>query len=112
GELQVRTGHLIVGMLKTPGLKNVLLGLSKEFAKLKPEDLAENFAKITAASPENAMSAQDGSGMPAAAPGEASGAMPPAQMGKQEALKRFSVDLTEQARSGKMDPIIGRDDEI
>ena len=112
GELQVRTGHLIVGMLKTPGLKNVLLGLSKEFAKLKPEDLAENFAKITAASPENAMSAQDGSGMPAAAPGEASGAMPPAQMGKQEALKRFSVDLTEMARSGKMDPIIGRDDEI
>jgi len=115
GEMQVRTGHLIVGMLKTPGLKNVLLGLSKEFAKIKPDDLAENFAKITASSPESAMSAQDGTGAPTgggAAPGEASGAMPPAQMGKQEALKRFSVDLTEMARSGKMDPIIGRDDEI
>jgi type VI secretion system protein VasG len=33
-------------------------------------------------------------------------------MGKQEALKRFTTDLTEQARSGKMDPIVGRDDEI
>jgi type VI secretion system protein VasG len=33
-------------------------------------------------------------------------------MGKQEALKKFTVDLTEQARSGKMDPIVGRDDEI
>ncbi len=33
-------------------------------------------------------------------------------MGKQEALKRFTVDLTEQARSGKMDPIVGRDEEI
>ena len=33
-------------------------------------------------------------------------------MGKQEALKRFTTDLTEQARGGKMDPIVGRDDEI
>ena len=38
--------------------------------------------------------------------------MPPAQMGKQEALKRFTVDLTEQARTGKLDPIVGRDEEI
>ena len=51
-------------------------------------------------------------GFQAAAPGEASGAIAPAQMGKQEALKKFTVDLTEQARSGKMDPIVGRDDEI
>ena len=47
-----------------------------------------------------------------AAPGEASGAIAPAAMGKQEALKKFTVDLTEQARSGKMDPIVGRDDEM
>src|SRR5215216_2694846 len=33
-------------------------------------------------------------------------------MGKQEALKQFTTDLTEQARGGKMDPIVGRDDEI
>ena len=33
-------------------------------------------------------------------------------MGKQEALKRFTVDLTEQARGGKIDPVVGRDDEI
>src|SRR5579863_6287052 len=38
--------------------------------------------------------------------------MPPAQMGKEEALKKFTVDLTEQARSGKLDPIVGRDEEI
>ncbi|HLO85117.1 MAG TPA: Clp protease N-terminal domain-containing protein, partial [Nostocaceae cyanobacterium] len=29
-----------------------------------------------------------------------------------EALKRFGRDLTEQARSGKLDPVIGRDEEI
>ncbi len=62
-----------------------------------------------AGSPEEFLSAADGS---AAQPGEASGAIPPAQLGKQEALKRFTTDITEQARSGKMDPIVGRDEEI
>jgi type VI secretion system protein VasG len=33
-------------------------------------------------------------------------------MGKQEALKRYTVDLTERARSGEIDPVAGRDDEI
>ncbi len=51
-------------------------------------------------------------GPAAGAPGEASNAMAPAQMGKQEALKQFSVDLTEKARNGELDPIVGRDAEI
>src|SRR5947208_12553536 len=59
------------------------------------------------------MRASDGSGLSAdAAPGESSGAIPPAEMGKQEALRRFTVDLTEKARKGEVDPIIGRDEEI
>ncbi len=29
-----------------------------------------------------------------------------------EALKKYTVDLTEKAREGKLDPVIGRDDEI
>ena len=37
--------------------------------------------------------------------------MPPA-MGKGEALAQFTVDMTEEARSGGMDPIVGRDDEV
>src|SRR5207248_4186365 len=45
-------------------------------------------------------------------PGEDSGAIAPAQMGKQEALAKFSVDLTERARKGEIDPIVGRDEEI
>ena len=47
-----------------------------------------------------------------AAPGEASEAMAPAQMGKQEALKRFATNLTERARNGQLDPVSGRDEEI
>src|SRR6266404_7201826 len=32
--------------------------------------------------------------------------------GAREALKKYTIDLTERARSGKLDPVIGRDDEI
>lgn len=110
GESQVRTGYLVVGILKTPSLRNALLSISREFEKLKVDTLTERFDEVVGTSPENALTATDG--FNAGAPGEASGAMAPAAMGKQEALKRFTVDLTEQARSGKLDPIVGRDDEI
>ena len=117
GDSQVRTGHLVVGMLKTSALRNVLAAISREFDKVKVDVLSERFDAVVAASPESGMRASDGSGGGAAlsggaAPGEASGAMAPAQMGKQEALKKFSVDLTEKARKGEIDPIVGRDDEI
>jgi type VI secretion system protein VasG len=113
GDSQVRTGHLILGMMKTSTLRNALLAISREFAKIKPEQLGEDFERIVAGSPEDAMRASDGSTLAGgAAPGEASAAMAPAQMGKQEALKRFSVDLTEKARKGEIDPIVGRDEEI
>lgn len=113
GETQIRTGHLVVAFLKTDSLRNVFLGLSREFAKIKAEQLTDEFAKIVAGSAEDVMRATDGSGLSAgAAPGETSGAMAPAEMGKQEALKRFTTDLTEKVRKGEIDPIIGRDEEI
>lgn len=111
GESQVRTGYLVLGILKTPSLRHALLGLSGEFDKIKAEALSERFDEYVGDSPENALSASDGFNA-GAVPGEASGAMAPSAMGKQEALKRFTVDLTEQARSGKLDPIVGRDEEI
>src|SRR6266478_2415514 len=112
GEFQVRTGHLIVGFLSSE-LKHKFLAISREFSKFKLEELTDNFAKLTAGSPEDGLQASDGSGMSAgAAPGESSGAMAPAAMGKQEALAKFSVDLTEKARKGEIDPIVGRDEEI
>lgn len=113
GESQVRTGHLLVGILKTRGLTHELLGISKEFSKVGIDVLTGQFAKIVSASPEEKMTANDGfQAGGGAAPGEASGAIPPAAMGKQEALKRFAVDLTERARKGEIDPIVGRDEEI
>ncbi len=113
GEAQVRTGHLVVGILKTRGLSHALIGMSKEFSKINADELARDFAKITGGSVEERLAAADGSKVGGgAAPGEASGAMKPAAMGKEEALQQFSVDLTEQARKGEIDPIIGRDEEI
>ncbi len=108
-ESQVRTGHLIVGALKTPSLRNALFAISRGFEHIRGDTLTGGFTKILSGSPEEMLGASDGSG---AAPGEASGAIAPAEMGKQEALKRFTTDLTEQARGGKMDPIVGRDEEI
>ena len=108
GESQVRTGHLIVGILKTKTLTNELLGISKEFSKIKLDTLTDRYDEIVAGSSEEGLSTTDGS----AVPGEASGAMAPSQMGKQEALAKYTIDLTEEARKGKIDPIVGRDEEI
>ena len=112
-ESQVRTGHLVVGLLKTPSLRHSLIGISKEFEKVKADTLTDRFSEVVGGSPEEVLHATDGFQVGGgAAPGEASGAMAPAQMGKQEALRRFSVDLTEKARKGEIDPIVGRDEEI
>ena len=112
GESAVRTGHLALGMLKTRELRGVLTSISGEFNKIKPDDLADGFHSILSGSPEAGQASADGSRLGAAGtPGEASGAMAPAEMGKEEAIKRFCKDLTEQARSGAIDPIVGRDQE-
>jgi type VI secretion system protein VasG len=108
---QVRSAYLMVGMLKTTSLRNILYGISKEFQKISQESLVEQLSKIVQASPETAMRANDNSNL-GGVPGEMSQAMAPAQMGKQEALARYTVDLTERARKGEIDPITGRDEEI
>ncbi|MEW8321014.1 MAG: type VI secretion system ATPase TssH [Candidatus Thiodiazotropha taylori] len=113
GDSQVRTGYLMIGILKTNSLHNALLRISDQFKKLNIETLTDRFNEVVEGSPEEAMRSNDGFQVGGgAAPGEASDAMAPAQMGKQQALQQFSVDLTERARNGEIDPIVGRDDEI
>ena len=113
GDSSVRSGYVLLGMLKTSFLRNALFAISRQFEKVKPDDLSDTLSKIVAGSPEDGQGASDGSSSGAGgSPGEASGAIAPAAMGKQEALKKFTTDLTEQARGDKMDPIVGRDDEI
>jgi type VI secretion system protein VasG len=106
-DTRVRTGHMILGMLKTRSLKSVLLGISPEFGKISEEQLGDQFDALTTDSPETGSSAQG-----ASAPGTENSAMAPPAMGKGEALAQFTVDMTEEARGGDMDPIVGRDDEV
>ncbi len=109
GETQIRTGHVLVAALKSLELKRALTGISKEFGKIPVEELAAGHAKIWKDSEEENLRPMDGSGLRAAGtPGaeQAEGAK------GTTALDRFSQDLTEKARSGTMDPILGRDDEI
>src|SRR5437762_5065985 len=40
GDVQLRTGYLIVGMLKTPSLRNALIAISRQFERLKVDTLS------------------------------------------------------------------------
>lgn len=109
----VRTGYLILGILQERNLRNVLYAISDEFKKIRVEDLADGFDGIVDGSAEDTMAASDGFGGKGTGNiGEASGATAPAAMGKGEALAQYCTDLTQQAKDGKIDPIVGRDEEI
>jgi type VI secretion system protein VasG len=105
GQPRVRIGHAIVGIVKTQNLRNVLVAVSREFLKVNPDELTDKLTTILAGSPEE-------KGASAAPPLDSAEAIAPAAMGKQEALAKFSVDLTERARKKELDPIVGREDEI
>jgi type VI secretion system protein VasG len=106
GAGKVRSAHLVFGMLKTPTLRNALFNISPEFRKVQVDVLGEELDQLTAASSEAAQAA--------AAPAEADyGAGAPAgSAAGGEALAKFSIDLTEKARKGEIDRIVGRDAEI
>lgn len=106
---QVRSGYLLIGILKTRSLRNELLSISKQFDAIKTDTLVDDFDKITSGSPEDKMTATDGSDLSSSSSQAREGGGP---MGKGEALAKFTVDLTDQARSGDLDPIVGRDEEI
>ncbi len=112
GDSQVRVGYLLVGILKTRGLRYELEGISKEFNKINIDILTGQFSQILGNSPEEGMAATDGSQLGEPASVAAEGEMAPAPLGKQEALRKFSQDLTDKAQKGEIDPIVARDDEI
>ena len=109
GETQIRTGHLLVGILKSVELRRALIGVSQEFAKLPVEDVAAGQGAIWAGSDEGNLRPMDGSGV-AAAGTEGATAAPGAK--GTTALDRFAQDLTAKAKAGQMDPVLGREDEV
>ncbi len=109
GETQIRTGHLLVAMLKSVELRRALIGVSQEFAKIPVDEVAASHQSLWAESDERNLRPTDGSGI-AAADAEGTTAAPGAK--GTTALDRFSQDLTAKAKAGGMDPILGRDDEV
>jgi len=106
---QIRSGYLLIGILKSRPLRSELLGISKHFDDIKIDTLVDGFDKITGGSPEDKMAASDGSDLSSP---QGQGNQGGGPMGKGEALAKYTVDLTDQARSGELDPIVGRDEEI
>ena len=73
GETQIRTGHLLVGILKSVELRRALIGVSQEFAKLPADEVAAGHGAIWAGSDEGNLRPMDGSGVAAAGTESASG---------------------------------------
>jgi type VI secretion system protein VasG len=111
GDRCIRGAWLIAALLQTPELRRTLLGISAAFQRIPVDGLVEAATGIVAGSPEDGEGPHDGSGLPSAVPGETSGAFPGSPDGK-SALARYCTDLTERARAGQIDPVIGRVHEI
>ncbi len=105
GETQIRTGHLLVALLNDASLRREIESYSPVFEELFADQIGKEARSLWAGSEEEDMRPMDGSGLVAAGTGR-DGA------GPSTALGRFSVDMTAQAAEGKMDPVVGRDDEI
>ncbi len=108
GETQIRSGHLLASAYKSRELRRAFQQLSKLFADIDIDQLMAESSRIWSNSDEDNLRPMDGSGL--AAP-SATGGDGDAQRGT-TALDRFSVDLTANAATGEMDPIVGRDEEI
>jgi type VI secretion system protein VasG len=104
GAQSVRSGHTILALASVDELSRIIRDVSKEFQKIDPESLRKDFATIVSSSEEEAEM------QTAAAEAPADGK--PVGSGKTPFLDQYTVNLTENARKGKIDPVLGRDFEI
>lgn len=104
---QVRTGFTILALATNDELIRLMRDISREFQKIQADALRKDFVAIVGNSSEEA---QASIAAAAAAPGAPSvGARPG---GKTPNLDQFTINLTEKAKTGKLDPVLGRDLEI
>ncbi|HEV2864850.1 MAG TPA: type VI secretion system ATPase TssH [Pyrinomonadaceae bacterium] len=107
GAPKVRSGHLLLALLTADDLAPLAHDISKEFGRVSVESLRENLRDLTAGTSE------DKGSPPAAGTPPAAGAAPaPAPGGKTPFLNQYTIDLTERARAGAIDQVLGRDFEI
>ncbi|CUI71092.1 type VI secretion system ATPase TssH [Achromobacter xylosoxidans] len=104
---RIRSGHLLLALLTEPDLAALARRGSRLFESFRLEELKHDFAALTAGSEEAGQSVALGDD---AVQGEA--ATPAAALSKTPALDQYTTNLTERAREGRIDPVIGRDAEI
>ena len=105
GISKVRSGMALLALLTNEELSRIARDFSKELQKIQPDGLRKDFLQITAASQESGPAA-------AAEPAVAEGTPRAAGSGKTPNLDQYTVNLTENARTGKIDPVLARDFEI
>ncbi len=107
---RIRSGHLLLALLTEPDLAQLARRGSRLFESFRLDELKHDFAALTAGSEEAGQAVSLGDG----APGDAAQdrAAPAAALSKTPALDQYTANLTERAREGKIDPVIGRDAEI
>ncbi|RYE96615.1 MAG: AAA family ATPase, partial [Oxalobacteraceae bacterium] len=113
GTQQVRSGTVVLAMLEVDALRGVLLETAPVLLQIPRQTLKNELAVLLSASSEDGGAA---AGAPAmapvpSAPARANG-VHQAAPGKTPALDQYTVDLTAQARAGRIDPVRGRDPEI
>ncbi|MER9774884.1 type VI secretion system ATPase TssH [Mesorhizobium sp. M0220] len=101
GVEEVRSAYVLLACLKTPVLEGLLSKISGEFDKIDADAVVARFADVTEGSLEAGAS-------PAVTAAEAPRRIP----GGDSALAKYATDLTQRARDGKIDPVVGRDPEI
>ena len=111
-DYKIRGAWLLAALILTTELRRVLIDISSSFAKIPQEGLADILADIISESPEEQDKPYDNSGFLPSIPGESSHSLSHSGINEKSALARYCTDLTEQARQGKIDPVIGREHEI
>lgn len=100
---QVRSGFAVLALVSDEELSRLINDASREFQKINADALRKDLMGIVALSSETTTSAIS------ASPGDGS---PKGGGGKTPNLDQYTVDLTGNARKGKIDPVLGRDAEI
>ncbi|HEV2971894.1 MAG TPA: type VI secretion system ATPase TssH [Pirellulales bacterium] len=107
GSPVVRSGHILAALLTDRNLSGRIRTSSEELAKIPAEQLEKDLPALTADTAEAAEAAR---AQPAA---QSDGSPRPASPdSKTPSLDQFTSNLTEQARKGKIDPVLGRDAEV
>ena len=104
GATRVRSGHMLLALLNEDDLARMAKETSPEFSKITSDDLHKQLPTLSSGSAEDMEQIQTG-GVETAQPGVPISTKTPA-------LDQFTIDLTAQAKQGKIDPVLGRDAEI